>query len=142
MSTLSEGQALEPFVVESVDPGPMKTMAVLLRDPNPIHWDVAVLGRLGLGDRPINQGPINVGYLMELAGRAAGGAANVRRFDCRFLGNVFAGDRVTCSGTVTAVDADAGTAELELSAEVDGRAVLSATATITTMNTNQGAPTT
>ncbi|SVE18753.1 uncharacterized protein METZ01_LOCUS471607, partial [marine metagenome] len=27
----------------------MKTMAVLIQDPNPIHWDVESVKRLGLG---------------------------------------------------------------------------------------------
>lgn len=130
MTALSEGQELEPFVVESVDPGRMKTMALLLRDPNPIHWDTAATARLGLGDRPVNQGPLNLSYLVELAARAAGGPQHVRRFAARFLGNVFAGDRVICTGIVRSVDARRGTAELALVAEVDGRQVLEARATI------------
>jgi acyl dehydratase len=130
VSPLEPGAALQPVVIESVDPGPMKTMAMLLRDPNPIHWDVGVVRKLGLGDQPVNQGPINVGYLMELAVRAGGGPQHVRRFGVRFVGNVFAGDRVVCSGTVSAVDSDAGTAELELTAAVDDRPVLAGTATV------------
>lgn len=131
MTALRPGQELEPLIVESVEPGPMKTMAMLLRDPNPIHWDTEVTGRLGLGDRPINQGPINLGYLTELAGRAAGGTRNIRRLSFRFLGNVFAGDRVVCNARVASVDERAGTATLELSAEVEGRLVLTGEATVT-----------
>ena len=130
MTALEPGAALEPLVIDAVDAGPMKTMAVLLRDPNPIHWDVEVVRKLGLGERPVNQGPINVGYLMELAARTAGGPQNVRRFAVRFVGNVFAGDRVVCSGQVEAVDQASATAQLTLLAEVDGRAVLSGNATI------------
>lgn len=130
MTVLKPGATLEPLVIESVDPGRMKTMAVLLRDPNPIHWDVEVVRGLGLGDRPINQGTINVGYLMELVLRAAGGPQNVKRFSARFAGNVFAGDRVVCTGRVGAVDEREGTVELELSADVDGRQVLLGSATI------------
>lgn len=130
MSRLREGDRLEPLVVEAVEAGPMKTMAVLLRDPNPIHWDVAVTRTLGLGDRPVNQGPINMSYLIELAARAAGGADKVRRFSVRFLGNVFAGDRVVCEGQVTSLDADTGQATLELTASVDGRPVLAGSATV------------
>lgn len=128
---LEPGQEIEPFVVESVDPGRMKTMALLLRDPNPIHWDVEALERLGLPPRPINQGPINVSYLIETAVRAAGGErSRLRRFGVRFLANVLAGQRVECRGRVTAVDREAGTAELELSASADGEPVLAGTATI------------
>lgn len=130
MAPLEPGTALEPFVVESVDAGRMKTMALLLRDPNPIHWDVDVLRRLGLPASPINQGPTNMSYLMELAIRAAGDRRRLLRFAVRFLANVTAGQRVECTGTVAAVDQAAGTAELELSATADGEPVLAASATI------------
>jgi acyl dehydratase len=130
MATLEPGSVLEPFVVESVDVGRMKTMALLLRDPNPIHWDVESLRRLGLAPSPINQGPVNMSYLMELAIRAAGDRRRLLRFAVRFLANVTGGQRVECTGTVTAVDEAAGTAELELSATADGEPVLAASATI------------
>jgi acyl dehydratase len=126
----SVGQALEPLIIESVDAARMKTMAAILQDPNPIHYDVEVVKALGMGDRPVNQGPMNMAYVLELAARAGGGPAAVKRFRARFLGNVFAGDRVECTGTVTSVDATAGTAELELQAAVDGRPVLAATAIV------------
>jgi hypothetical protein len=48
----------------------------------------------------------------------------------RFLGNVFAGERFVAEGTVTAVDAAAGTAELTIDCTADGRAVLSGVATV------------
>ena len=48
----------------------------------------------------------------------------------RFLGNVFAGERVECKGSVTSVDAAAGTAELAVEASADGRPVLSGIAVI------------
>jgi acyl dehydratase len=130
MSPLEPGQELRPLVIESVDPGAMKTMAVLLRDPNPIHWDTTVVAGLGLGTQPINQGPINMSYLVELAVQAAGGIAGVRRFGVRFLANVVAGDRVVCTGRVVSCDDQAGTAELELTAAVGERPVLAGTATV------------
>jgi len=130
VSGLQAGSELEPLVIEEVRPGPMKVMALLLRDPNPIHWDPGVVAELGLGEKPINQGPINVGYLMELAARSCGGPQNVRRFSVRFTGNVFAGDRVVCEGTVAAVDPAAGTAELRLRAVVGERSVLEGSAVV------------
>jgi len=130
VSRLRPGQRLDPYVVESVDSGRMKTMALLLRDPNPIHFDTDVNERLGLGDRAINQGPINMSYLIELAQRAAGSPIALRRFRVRFLGNVLAGQRVECTGVVVSVDEAAGTAELELAATADGDRVLEAVATV------------
>ena len=128
--SLQPGQALEPHVIESVSPEPMKTMAAILDDPNPIHYDAASVRALGLGERPINQGPSNLGYLMEMLVEFAGSAERVRRVRVRFLGNVFAGERVECNGSVTSVDAAAGTAELAVEASADGRPVLSGIAVI------------
>ena len=128
--SLQPGQALAPHVIESVSPEPMKTMAAILDDPNPIHYDTASVRALGLGERPINQGPSNLGYLMEMLVEFAGSAERLRRVRVRFLGNVFAGERVECKGSVTSVDAAAGTAELAVDASADGRPVLSGIAVI------------
>jgi len=121
------GDELEPFTAVA-DPARMKTMALLLRDPNPIHWDPETTQRLGLGERVINQGPINMSYLLELAIRAAGGPEHVRRFAVRFTGNVFAGEEVVCTGRVTRV-AD-GAADLELEARAGDRVVCTGSATV------------
>jgi acyl dehydratase len=128
--SLQPGQALGPHVIESVSPEPMKTMAALLDDPNPIHYDTASVRALGLGERPINQGPSNLGYLMEMLVECAGSAERIRRVRVRFLGNVFAGERVECKGSVMSVDTVAGTAELAVEASADGRPVLSGIAVI------------
>ncbi|MFZ0971845.1 MAG: MaoC/PaaZ C-terminal domain-containing protein [Solirubrobacteraceae bacterium] len=124
------GQQLEPFVIESVDPEPMKTMAAILQDPNPIHFDPASTHALGMGDKTVNQGPTNVTWLTEFVQRFAGGPGRLVTIKIRFLGNVFSGDRFECTGTVTAVDAEAGTAELEVGATSDGRPALGGTAVI------------
>ena len=124
------GDELPPLVIESVDAEKMKLMAALLRDPNPIHIDAASVRALGLGDRPVNQGPTNLSYLLEMVMRWAGGAAAIRQVAVRFQGNVFAGDRVSCAGRVRAVDEDRGEAVVEVEASVDGRAVLGGTVTV------------
>lgn len=126
---LSVGDELDPVIVESVDPQRMKTMAALLDDPNPIHYDVDVVRQLGYGDAPINQGPIHMAFLQNVALRATH-PGGLRRFSCRFLGNVFAGERIECRGSVTAVDDEAGTAEVQLTATVGDRQVLSASAIV------------
>ena len=127
---LAAGQALEPYVVESVSPEPMKTMAAILQDPNPIHYDARSVRSLGLGDRPVNQGPSNLGYLIEMVVRFAGSPEALLSIRARFLGNVFAGERVECTGTVTAVDPGSGVAHIDLGAVSDGRPVLSGSATV------------
>jgi acyl dehydratase len=124
------GEKLEPFVIESVDPEPMKTMAAILQDPNPIHLDAKITRELGLGDQPVNQGPTNLTWLTECVQRFAGGADRLVTLKVRFLGNVLGGERFECGGTVSAVDHRAGLAELEVSATSNGRPALGGTAVI------------
>ncbi len=83
----------------------MKTMALLLRDPNPIHWDVDSVISLGLGDRVINQGPTNQAYIINALINWLGDPTAIRSMRVRFRGNVYAGagDRVVAGGTVTAI---------------------------------------
>lgn len=116
-----------------VDPEKMKVMAALLADPNPIHFDPRALAALGMEERPVNQGPLNMGYLQTMLARWAGGRDRLLSFQVRFRGNVLAGDRVRASGTVTAVeDTDRGrVAACDISLEVLGGAVvLSGTADV------------
>lgn len=102
------GDELPRRIIESVSAEKMKTMAALLGDPNTIHWDVDDVRRLGLGDRPVNQGPNNMGYVIDMLADWAGGPANFRRLNVRFLGNVFAEDRLVAGGKVTGVRPDSG----------------------------------
>ena len=101
--TVTAGDTLPELTIEHVDPEKMKTMAALLQDSNPIHWDVASVRRLGLGDRVVNQGPNNMAYVVNMLAAFAGGPENVLRLRVRFLDNVFAGDRLVAGGTVTEV---------------------------------------
>ena len=131
MADIAVGQQVQPLVIETVDAEKMKIVAAILQDPNPIHFDVSVVQRLGYGERPINQGPVNMAWLSECAVRCAGGRDRLRRSRVRFLGNVFAGERVVVSGSVTAVDPADGVAELTLEATADGRPVLTGTVLVT-----------
>ena len=126
MAEMQIGRELEPLVVESIDVEKMKTMAAILQDPNPIHYDADLVRRLGMGDGPVNQGPINLALLMEAVCRFGGGPESLQRIRLRFLGNVFGGERFECTGKVVAVDGDV--AELEVGATANGRPVLGGTA--------------
>ena len=101
------GDRLPSREVASVDVGRMKTMAALLRDPNPIHFDVQAVRAAGLGDRPVNQGPSNLGYIVNLLLDWVGGPAVIRSLRTRFIGNVYAGDRLVAGGEVVEVVDDA-----------------------------------
>jgi acyl dehydratase len=101
--TPSPGTRLPTWRVD-VEAAGMRTMAALLRDPNPIHFDVGAVRQLGLGDRPINQGPTNVGYIVNMLLTWRGGEpSTITRLTVRFTGNVFAGDRLVAGGEVVEV---------------------------------------
>jgi len=122
------GDALPSFVIERVSPDAMKQWAVFLADPNPIHLDVEVVKAKGLGDKVINQGPINVAYMINML-MAAFPGGRIESMDSRFLDNVYEGDKVTASGRITAIDGDKISCDLTLDAE--GRGTVNAgTATI------------
>jgi 3-hydroxybutyryl-CoA dehydratase len=127
--SFSVGDALPPFVVESVSPDAMRDWSVFLADPNPIHLDVEVVRAKGLGDKRINQGPINVAYMMNMLMAAVPGC-RIEAMDSRFLDNVYEGDHLTASGTVTAIDGNRISCEFTL--DVAGRGTVnSGTATLT-----------
>ena len=65
-----------------VSPEKMKIFAAIARDPNPIHWDRAAVAERGLGDRLINQGPINLGYVVNMLLAWAGPASLARHRRC------------------------------------------------------------
>ena len=52
--------------IPSVDPQRMKTMAALLRDPYPIHWDAEGNEKMGIKGNVVNQGPLNLSYLVNM----------------------------------------------------------------------------
>lgn len=125
---VSVGDALPPFVIESVSPEAMRDWSVFLADPNPIHLDAEVVKAKGLGDKRINQGPINVAYMMNML-MAAFPRCRIESMDSRFLDNVYEGDHVVASGTVVAVEENRISCEFTL--DVDGRGTVNAgTATI------------
>jgi acyl dehydratase len=103
------GTEVPPLTIDPVPVEPMKTVGALLNDSNPIHWDVETVKELGMGDRPVNQGPNNLAYVINMLVDWAGGDnAAVRRIQCRFLGNVFGGEAVTARGVVTGIREEGG----------------------------------
>lgn len=98
------GTRIPPRVVERVGAAEMKTMAALLQDPNPIHWDPAATHALGMGERAVNQGPINMAYVINaLVSWMGNDPSRLRAITLRFMTNVYEGDRVEAGGTVTGV---------------------------------------
>ena len=102
---IAVGDVLPEWEMSDVRPERMQTMAALLRDPNPVHWDRASTHSRGLDGRLVNQGPINVGYLANML-MAWQGPDCIRRLRTRFPDRVLDGDRVVARGIVTAVNGD------------------------------------
>ena len=74
------GAMLPTVVMPAVSAEKMKTMAALLSDSNPIHFDVDAVRALGMGERPVNQGPTNMAYIMNYLGEVFGSPAMLRRY--------------------------------------------------------------
>ncbi len=122
------GTQIPPFVVESVPTEPTKTMAFVLRDPNPIHWDKSSARSLGLGERVINQGPTNKAYIINALINWLGDPTALRSIHVRFRGNVYAEERVEAGGEVTAIEDGLATCDVWLDGP-NGR-VISGVATV------------
>ena len=101
------GAPVPAWTLGPVSPEKMKIFAALARDPNPIHWDRAAVAERGLGDRLINQGPTNLGYVVNML-LAWTGPASLRDLAVRFTSNVFDGDVVTAGGVVTGIRVEQG----------------------------------
>lgn len=100
--TFVAGTELPPFVINRVDTEAMKRWAVFLADPNPIHLDPEVVRAKGLGGRVINQGPINVAYMMNFLLMAIPGG-RIETMTSRFLDNVYGGEKLVAGGRIETV---------------------------------------
>ena len=117
--TFAAGTELPPFVIDSVDTEAMKRWAVFLADPNPIHLDPEMVKAKGLGDRVINQGPINVAYMMNFLLTAIPGG-RIETMTSRFLDNVYGGERLVAGGRIETVEGCRVTCSVTLRSEERG----------------------
>ncbi|MBT4519501.1 MAG: protein dehydratase [Halieaceae bacterium] len=127
------GDEIPQWVMESVSAQRMCTMAAILRDPNPLHWDRdKVDSALGIGKRTINQGPLGLSYMINMLHLWAGENC-IRKIFMNFpMPLVLDGDRVVAKGEVTSVkDEDQGQLlECHIWLEGDLGTLLDGTATV------------
>ena len=99
---LAVGDSIPEWEMASVSPERMRTMAAILRDPNPLHWDRDAVDALplGLGKRTINQGPLGLSYIINML-QAWGGPDCLRRIVMRFPQVVLDGERVVARGEIS-----------------------------------------
>jgi acyl dehydratase len=101
---VSVGDVIPPWIMAEVSAERMRTMAAILRDPNPLHWDREAVAALPfeLGKRTINQGPLGLSYMVNML-HAWSGPESLRRIVMRFPQVVLDGEEVTACGSVTAL---------------------------------------
>ena len=63
---INVGDSIPDWVMPSVSAERMRTMAAILRDPNPVHWDPDVVEEIGYGRHTINQGPLGLSYMINM----------------------------------------------------------------------------
>jgi acyl dehydratase len=129
--TVTVGDQIPDWTMAEVDPARMRTMAAILRDPYPVHWDRVANAAFGLGGRVINQGPLNLGYIANML-MAWGGPTCIRRLTVSFGPPVLDGDHVVARGRVVTIEELDGErrAVCEVWLERDGQAVVTGTAVV------------
>ncbi|PYE12446.1 acyl dehydratase [Williamsia limnetica] len=128
-TTIAIGTEIPRFQVKAVSGEHIRQMALILRDPNPIHFDLDAVAAAGLGDREINQGGVTMAYIVDMLTAWVGSGAALSGIKCRFRGNVRAGDEVIAGGVVT--DISGGAAVCDVWADLaDGTRVLDGAATV------------
>lgn len=125
---IAVGDEVPEWVMPDVDPRRMQTMAALLRDPNPVHWDRASTHSRGLDGRLINQGPINVGYIANML-MAWQGEMCVRRLRLQFPHRVLDGERIVARGVVSKLEGDEAVCDVWLE-KSDGTRLVIGEATV------------
>ena len=80
-------------------------MAAVLRDPYRVHWDREATREMGLEGRVINQGPLNLSYIVNML-HSFSGPTSVRRLTVSFGRPVFDTDSVVAGGEISAIDGD------------------------------------
>lgn len=100
---IAPGHTIPSFVIDPVDREHILQVALILDDPNPIHFDLGAVAAAGMGDREINQGGSTMAYIIDMITAWTGTRSALQRIKCRFRDNVRAGDTVTAGGTVLEV---------------------------------------
>ncbi len=127
------GDEIPQWEMKSVSAQRMATMAAILRDPNPVHWDRDVVDNtFGIGKRTINQGPLGLSYMINMLHNWSG-ENSIKRIKMGFLVPlVLDDDHVVAKGEVTAVSPEGQGQLLECNIwlEKEGERLLDGTATI------------
>ena len=116
--SLSPGTPIPPRSMGEITMERVQRMMELMHDTNPVHDDPALVERRKLRG-PVNQGPANLSYVLNMLYAWAGPELALERYDFRFLDIVVPGDTVTASGTVTASHEDGEDVVVECAWQLD-----------------------
>jgi len=114
LSSLRAGEDLDPLT-RTVDQAQIDAYAEASGDFNPIHVNPDFALAVGLPGT-IAHGLLEMGILADAISRWAGGSQTLQSLECRFSKPLVAGDGITCTGKVVAVDDGEKTATLEVEA--------------------------
>lgn len=90
------------LVVPDVRMEDVVTIMEVMDDVNPIHVDADLAASLGLRG-PVNQGPANLAYVMNMLIAWAGSPNAIKHVNVRFRSISCPGDRLIASGTVESI---------------------------------------
>jgi acyl dehydratase len=123
--TTTGHEALPGWTLAEVDAEKMKVLALLLADPNPLHFDPDVAPRLGIAERPVNQGPSSMAMLANLV-RSAFPRGRLTRLHVQLRGSVVAGEQVRAHGRIVAADTvpEGTRIRCEIALDAAGRSVM------------------
>lgn len=103
MTAITPGMEIPPFVVPEVRLEDIETVMHVMGDFNPVHNDLELVERLGLRG-PVNQGPANAAYIVNMILRWMPEPAALRSIRYRFHDISCPGDRLVATGTVESVE--------------------------------------
>lgn len=131
MTMVKVGEVIPAWDMPEVSRARMRTMAAILRDPNPVHWDAQLVSKLGFGEKTINQGPLGLSYMINMLHEWSG-PESIKRIFMTFPKVVLSEDHVTARGVVTDVrSSNEGTlADCDIWLERDGEKLLEGNATV------------
>jgi acyl dehydratase len=127
---LSVGDQAPPLVVENLSRTNFVRYAGASGDFNPMHHDDTVATSVG-NPSVFGHGMLTAGYMARVV-KDWLGPESLRRFQVRFSKQVWPGETLTCTATVTELREDGGDglADLELAvANADGESKLTGSAT-------------
>lgn len=99
----TQASAIPPFVTEPIRLADVVTVMEVMDDVNPVHIDAELVQSLGLRGL-VNQGPANLGYVVNMLLAWAGAPGALRRLRFRFHSISCPGDRLTARAQITAID--------------------------------------